>query len=101
MRHVLKPEATQRNHQNGKTETVATTKTKSQKRNLRNDQHEFSKPGVKEAKRSTKMIETYKGGTLRKLPTTTTLNNFIDFIFDMRISVLKQKQMKQSKIKVK
>ena len=47
------------------------------------------------------MIETYKGGTLRKLPTTTTLNNFIDFIFDMRISVLKQKQMKQSKIKVK
>ena len=47
------------------------------------------------------MIETYKGGTLRKLPTTTTLNNFIDFIFDMRISVLKQKQMTQSKIKVK
>ena len=47
------------------------------------------------------MIETYKGGTRRKLPTTTTLNNFIDFIFDMRISVLKQKQMKQSKIKVK
>ena len=47
------------------------------------------------------MIETYKGRTLRKLPTTTTLNNFIDFIFDMRISVLKQKQMTQSKIKVK
>ena len=50
MRHVLKPEATKRNHQNETTETVTTTKTKSQKkRNRRNDQHEFSKPGVKVA----------------------------------------------------
>ena len=28
-------------------------------------------------------------------------NNFIDFIFDMKISVSKQWQMKKSKIKVK
>ena len=49
------------------TETVATkAKRNHKKRNRRNDQHEFSKPGVKEAKRSTKMMETYKGGMLRK-----------------------------------